>query len=136
MKIRFVYWFWFGLGLAILPLAISCWYINAINPDKTFYLNLIHTLSNGELLIICCAILGVNIGDLFRDETIEKWKFFKFSFLGASFLTALFCVGIYISISTTREVLSQKLITNTSIILLFVTIIVCLCSLLLPKIKE
>lgn len=130
---RFVYWFWFGLGLSILPISISCWILCAIHPEFSFIENLTNSISKGELLIVCTAILGVNIGDLFRDETQERWKLFKFSLVGASIIIALFTGGIYITVATSSQNLSTSLIANTSIVLFIVTICICISSILLPK---
>jgi len=133
---RFVYWFWFGLGLSILPIAISCWILCAQHPELSFEQNLINSITKGELLIVCSAILGVNIGDLFREETIERDKALKFSLVGASVIMALFTGGVYIGIATSSKPLSSSLIAYTSLCMLGVTLIICVCSICLVKTRS
>lgn len=130
---RFVYWLWFGLGLSILPIGISFWILCATNPNLSYTENFSSSICKGELLIICTAILGVNIGDLFREPNHPKWNPLKFSLVGASILVSIFAGAIYIYTSVSKEPMSKYLITNTSIILLVVSLVICISSILLPK---
>jgi len=136
MLTRLVYWVLFGLSLALLPIAISCWILCASHTELTFFENLTNCITKGELLIVCTAVLGVNIGDLFKEDTAKRFQLLKFSLFGLSTILALFTGGIYVGIATDTKPLAPEMIAETSLSMLAATIIICISSLSIPKLRS
>ncbi|MGA9407397.1 MAG: hypothetical protein WBW71_09730, partial [Bacteroidota bacterium] len=70
---RFNYWIWFGLVLTALPLIVAVWIVIGESAQETTIIVAFKgVISRGELLLVCLSILGANLGDLFKDECLNK----------------------------------------------------------------
>jgi hypothetical protein len=95
--------------------------------------NVIHSISKGELLLVCMSILGVNIGELLKEDT-RLYKT-KISLIASSFFIGLFTTYSFAEISTNNQI-SSAAVASTSFWTFIATILICLGSILLPKIKH
>lgn len=128
---RFIYWIFFGLIMAILPVLISFTITILVKPHDYLFNDWIEAVSKGELFIICSALLGVNLGDLSREAPSRRFKLFHFLLVAISVILAMFTLALFVFITNAGKVaVSHETITNLSGFFLFMTIGICLLSLL------
>jgi uncharacterized membrane protein len=124
------YWLWFGLILTTIPIIFTYWKLRGVRHTEPSYCTLVSVLSNGELLLVCLALLGANLGDLFRDQAINKNA--GFTLLAMTFVLCLFAIFSYGEINTNDEIDSIYAF-NTSIVTFVCSSVVCLVSILTPR---
>ncbi len=123
---RLHYWVWFGLILTTLPLILTFWKLRGIAPPNTnWYETFKLVISRGELLLVCLSLLGVNLGDLFKDECSNKTT--GFTLVGATIFLCLFAVYSFGEINTNSSI-DKDFASNTSIIMFVCSVAICLVS--------
>ena len=120
------YWLWFGLILTTLPLALTFWKLRGVAiPEVTGYDTFQLVIARGELLLVCLSLLGVNLGDLFKDECANRTT--GFTLVGATIFLCLFAVYAFGEINTNLNI-DKNFACNTSIIMFICSVVICLVS--------
>jgi len=128
-----LHWGLFRLAISLTPLIFGIWKAFGTIENASFSLALGKVISNGELLLICIALLAVNIGDLIKEKT--EWKKLMITFTGCSIFLALFMALVFAEINNNSSIKSDYIL-STSKNFFISTIIVCISSILLPKTTE
>nr|WP_294996009.1 hypothetical protein [uncultured Sediminibacterium sp.] len=128
---RIHYWLWFGLILTSLPLILTYWKLRGIAVPTTSWIDTFkEVVSRGELLLVCLSLLGVNLGDLFREKCNDETT--GFTLLAATFILCLFAIYSFGEINTNGN-LDKSYALNTSLVVFLCCICVCLISLFTPR---
>lgn len=128
---RIHYWLWFGLVLTTLPLILTFWKLRGVcSNDKAMMDTFKEVVSRGELLLVCLSLLGVNLGDLFKEECNDKTT--GFTLLATTFILCLFAIYSFGEINTNSN-LDKNYALTTSIVIFLCSIVVCLISIFIPR---
>ena len=125
-----IHWGLFSLLISLTPLLFGGWKAIGDIPNATFNLVILKVISNGELLLICMALLAVNIGDLIKEKT--EWIKSMQVLIGFSIFLSLFIALAFAEINS-NETVSKEKICTTSFTFFISTVIICVSSILLPK---
>jgi hypothetical protein len=125
------YWLWFGLILTTLPLVLTFWKLRGVaSPETTWYDTFKLVIARGELLLVCLSLLGVNLGDLFKDEYPNRTT--GFTLMGATIFLSLFAVYAFGEINTNANI-DKDFACNTSILMFVCSVAICLVSNFIPR---
>lgn len=128
---KFHYWLWFGLALTTLPLILTFWKLRGVAIlETTWKTTFVTVISRGELLLVCLSLLGANLGDLVKDECVNKLT--GFTLKGATIFLCLFAVYSFGEINTNTEI-NIDFAYNTSITMFICSVVICLISNLVKR---
>ena len=119
------YWLWFGLILTTLPLVLTFWKLRGVAPETSWHDTFKLVIARGELLLVCLALLGANLGDLFKDECSNRTT--GFTFMGATIFLCLFAVYAFGEINTNMNI-DKDFACTTSIIMFICSVVICIIS--------
>lgn len=125
-----IHWGLFSLLISLTPLLFGGWKAFGDIPNANIKLVILKVISNGELLLICMALLAVNIGDLIKEKT--EWVKLLQVLIGFSIFLSLFIALAFAEINSNKTISPEK-IRTTSFTFFISTVIICLSSILLPK---
>jgi len=124
------HWFWFGLIITIAPIIFGIWKLKGIETQLSIWGAFAKVIQNGELLLVCMALLGVNIGELIKEET--EWKKVMTALIGFSIIMSLFVTYSFAEINVSSNMDTDYVVT-TSRTLFLSTLGICIASIILPK---
>lgn len=128
---RFQYWIWFGLLFTIFPIFFTIWKLRGVAPDSTtLSMTFKSVIARGELMLVSLSILGANMGDLFKDECLNKTS--GYTVQAVTFLLSLFAIGSFSEINT-NIALKEGFAYNTSLTIFICSIIISLISIFIPR---
>ncbi len=131
---RFNYWIWFGLVLTALPLIVAVWIVIGESAQETTIIVAFKgVISRGELLLVCLSILGANLGDLFKDECLNKNLGLMLKAL--SFILSLLAISSFGVINTNSN-FSKDIIWTTSVWMFYCSVAICLVSSFSPRKRD
>jgi len=85
------YWLLFGAALSVAPLAVEVWKI--FGSTRAIGAAVDTVLKDGEMFLICVALLGASIGEMVQLEGSKK--FARICIVGIGVLGIIFCTLAY-----------------------------------------
>jgi hypothetical protein len=128
---RFHYWLLFGFILTVLPLLLTSLKLYGTAAEGVTWWSLFKQVaSGGELLVVSLALLGTNLGDLFKNECSSPLA--NLYMRGLSFIICLPVIYFFSEINSNPN-FSKEYAFNLSITFFAISIIVCIISLFTPR---
>jgi hypothetical protein len=123
------YWAWFALGISLLPLLFRIWHLFGNGDNKSLMEACQETFVDGDLMLICMALVGGSIAELIDGNTNHQGT--RAILVGSCLLLTIWTGLVYSDVAEGTQLASK--VFNVSMGTLIATISICASSLTLPK---
>lgn len=128
------YWLLFSLLMSLAPMALNVYLLQSSSGNLLFSDAIVSVLSGGELLILCLALLGASIGELFRNA--DRNRILPVWVLGLAVLIFMFAAGFFVDMSGAKisgNVKGRDDVLIMSFGVLFTSTMICISSILITS---
>jgi hypothetical protein len=124
-----VYWTWFALGVSLLPLLFRVWHLFGNGDSKSLIEACHEAFLDGDLMLICMALVGGNIAELINGNTRHQST--RAILVGSCLLLTIWTGLIYSDVAEGNQ--SASKVFSVSMSTLLATVLICISSLTLPR---